>query len=153
MELFMVAKKKRAKKAGESINGKDSSITAAKAQSNAPQRVTNRINIPVRQQIAWAKAYKRLMAAQSAPQKIKERFKKEKTPKEIEEEYVEVDYVKTKPPAIFVDGYNVIGYINQEEGRSIELSDARDCLISDLCVLSTGECASLLFHFSCMLER
>lgn len=37
--------------------------------------------------------------------------------------------------AVIVDGYNIIGYINSVEGRNIDFSDARDCLISDLCVL------------------
>ena len=40
--------------------------------------------------------------------------------------------------AVFVDGYNVIGYINSVEGRQIDLSDARDCLISDLAVLKSA---------------
>lgn len=39
---------------------------------------------------------------------------------------------------MFVDGYNVIGYINSVEGRDIDLSDARDCLISDLAVLRSA---------------
>lgn len=114
----------------------------------SPQRVTNKINIPVRQQIAWAKAYKRLMTASisrsSSPPK---RFKKIKDAKDEVEEYKEIDYLETKPPAVFVDGYNIIGYINSVEGRSIELSEARDCLISDLSILTsaTGWCIEVVF--------
>lgn len=32
----------------------------------------------------------------------------------------------------------MIGYINAVEGRQIDLSDARDCLISDLAVLKSA---------------
>lgn len=40
--------------------------------------------------------------------------------------------------AVFVDGYNIIGYINSVEGRSLSLEDSRDCLVSDLCVLKSA---------------
>ena len=104
--------------------------------------------VPVRQQIAWAKAYKRLMKIQSqGGSSLGKKFTKERTAKVAEEEYVEIDYAETKPPAIFVDGYNVIGYINSVENRNIDLSDARDCLISDLSVLcgATGWWIELVF--------
>jgi hypothetical protein len=63
--------------------------------------------------------------------------KKSRSPKPEKEDYVEIDYENTAPPAVFVDGYNIIGYINTVEKRSIGLDDARDCLISDLCVLAS----------------
>lgn len=126
-------KSKKKKKEGgvESIPTKSVTSSPSTSKSVAPaQRVTNQINIPIRQQIAWAKAYKRLMASQtssgggSSPRK----FRQQNEPR-VQEEYVEVDYVNTKPPAVFVDGYNIIGYINSVEGRNIDLEDARDCLI------------------------
>jgi len=111
-----------------------------------PARVTNSINIPIRQQIAWAKAYKRLLTSQSTAGTTR-KFRQTKGPKEKEEEYTEINYHETKPPAIFVDGYNIIGYINSVEGRSISFEDARDCLISDLGVLrgATGWCIEVVF--------
>jgi len=112
-----------------------------------PLRVSNTINIPVRQQIAWARAYKRLQSNAYASQSPPKRFKKAKGPKQEEEKYVEIDYSNTKPPAVFIDGYNIIGYINSVEGRHIELSDARDCLVSDLAVLrsATGWFINVVF--------
>jgi hypothetical protein len=98
-------------------------------------RVTNQINIPIRQQIAWAKAYKRLMASQSTSSGISKKFRQRNELKEAPEEYYEVDYKNIKPPAVFVDGYNIIGYINSVESRNMALEDARDCLISDLGML------------------
>lgn len=115
----------------------DSSPTTSTIQTSpiTTQRVTNRINIPVRQQIAWAKAYKRLMTSQapggsssSSSSQTPRKFRQLNEPR-VQEEYVEVDYVNTKPPAVFVDGYNIIGHINSVEGRNIDLEDARDCLI------------------------
>ena len=98
-------------------------------------------SISVRQQIAWARAYRRLNAAAVASSSARptRKFRQEKGPKEVEEEYVEIDYVNTLPPVVFVDGYNVIGFINVWEQRNtMALDDARDCLISDLCVLKGG---------------
>jgi predicted RNA-binding protein with PIN domain len=69
---------------------------------------------------------------------VTKRFRQDKGPKPVEEEYVEVDFKNVKPPALFIDGYNIIGYINSVESRNIPLDDARDCLISDLCVLCTA---------------
>lgn len=45
------------------------------------------------------------------------------------------DYNALKPPAIVVDGYNVIGYLTRENGID-SLEDARDELIADLRVLA-----------------
>lgn len=121
---------------------------APSSQAKPPQRITNTINIPVRQQIAWARAYKRLISTQSSTSTGSTRkFRQDKGPKEVEEEYKEIDYELTKPPAVFVDGYNIIGYINSVEGRQISFDDARDCLISDLCVLrgATGWCIEVVF--------
>jgi predicted RNA-binding protein with PIN domain len=46
-----------------------------------------------------------------------------------------------------VDGYNIIGYINKQEGRNLDLADARDCLINDLAVLrgATGWWIEVVF--------
>ena len=101
--------------------------------------------LPVRQQIAWAKAYKRFMSNSNT--QVAKRFKKERGPKEEEEEYVEIDYENTPPPAVFVDGYNVIGHINMVEGRSLDLDSARECLVADLAVLkgATGWWIELVF--------
>jgi len=131
--VTMMAEKKGAKKSASSAEQAPKQLQ--------PQRVTNQINIPVRQQIAWAKAYKRLMTEKtggSSQQSVTKKFRKVRGPKEVEEEAVEIDYVNTKPPAVFVDGYNIIGYINKAEGRSnsVDLEDARDCLVNDLCVVS-----------------
>ena len=114
----------------------------------APQRVTTNSNVPVRQQIAWAKAYKRLVTSNGFNKNnLGKKFRQEKGEKVEEEEYVEIDYVNTKPPALFVDGYNVIGYINTVEGRKISLDEARDCLIADLSVLrsATGWFIEVIF--------
>jgi predicted RNA-binding protein with PIN domain len=149
--VIMMATKDGKKKKRARADVLDSPVGAGSAQTaSAPKRrVNHNINIPMRQQIAWAKAYKRLMSASSAGNKqvVSKAFKKDRGPKEPEEEYVEIDYVNTKPPAIFVDGYNIIGYINSVEGRDIEMSDARDCLISDLAVLrgATGWWIELVF--------
>lgn len=39
---------------------------------------------------------------------IGKKFRQERSNKTITEEYIEVDYVNTKPPAIFIDGNYVI---------------------------------------------
>ena len=84
-------------------------------------------------------AYKRLVNASNNSQKQHgPRVKKPKTPKPECEEYVEVDYENTAPPMLFVDGYNIIGYINSVEGRRIPMDEARDCLVADLCVLASA---------------
>lgn len=138
---------KGANEVASSTKGKSGGNQAT--QALPPPRVTNQINIPVRQQIAWAKAYKRLTQASSGAGTTHQtkKFRKERTPKQEEEEYVEIDYVNTPPPAVFVDGYNIIGYINSMEGRNLDLESARDCLINDLCVLkaATGWWIEVIF--------
>jgi predicted RNA-binding protein with PIN domain len=37
---------------------------------------------------------------------------------EEDESLVEIDFTAVKPPAIFVDGYNIIGRMRQLEGHS-----------------------------------
>lgn len=137
--VMMASKDGKSKKKRKDTGTSDSSPTTTTATSkpltSSAQRVSNQINVPIRQQIAWAKAYKRLMSAQgpgggatggnSTPRK----FRQQNEPRDAPEEYVEIDYVNTNPPAVFVDGYNIIGYINTAEGRTIDLEDARDCLI------------------------
>lgn len=115
--------------------------------SNSSPRVTNQINIPVRQQIAWAKARQRLLTQSSQSFGQTTRFRQDKAEKKAEEEYVEVDYHNLKPPVVFVDGYNIIGFINSMQKRTIDMADARDCLISDLSVLkgATGWDIEVIF--------
>jgi hypothetical protein len=134
--VTILAKKNNKNKVTSTAN---SGTTNSYSLTKAAPRVSTNINIPVRQQIAWAKAYKRLMSSSGVSNKGNTRkFRQEKGPKPIEEEYIEIDYKAAKPPALFIDGYNIIGYINSVEGRNIPLEDARDCLISDLTVLQTA---------------
>jgi len=95
----------------------------------------------VSQQIAWVRARKRLLS--SSTSSAGRKFRQERGPKTIVEEedavLSEADYSKIQPPAVFVDGYNVIGFTNVWEQRSgVSLDEARDRLISDLAVLRGG---------------
>ena len=130
---------KKTKKKKEAAAAGSVSLSTAPTDVRKPMRVDNNINVPVRQQIAWAKAYKRIMSSSfSSNNHVTRKFRQDRGPKEEEEEYTEIDFKKTKPPAVFVDGYNIIGYINSVEGRNIAFDDARDCLISDLSVLRSA---------------
>ena len=145
----LLASKNTKKKTGGGGGGAAASLPPA-ASTAPPQRVTTNSNVPVRQQIAWAKAYKRLTMSNgfnANKNGVGKKFRQEKGEKEEEEVYVEIDYVNTKPPALFVDGYNVIGYINTVEGRRVSLDEARDCLIADLSVLrgATGWFIEVIF--------
>ena len=132
--------------------------------SNAPARVSNQLGgVSVRQQIVWARANKRLLQQQAVGGartgnafKTKFRQKKSTEGKQEEEEYEEIDYVNTKPPAIFVDGYNVIGHMRSasysrgeggDEYSGINFEDARHQLVSDLSVLraATGWYIEVVF--------
>ena len=110
--------------------------------SNPPPRVLRTPgSVSVRQQIAWAKAYKRLMSDSSAAKGPTKKFRRVVGPKVAvkDEELVTVDYQDMKPPAVFVDGYNVIGFANVWEQRvGVSLDEARDRLISDMGVLRGG---------------
>lgn len=135
-----------------------------------PQRITNQLNVPVRQQIAWAKAKKRLDKQVSAPiitGKVKKGgYRRDKkggddvllSNSTTMEDFDALDYMNMKPPAIFVDGYNIIGvmksttttsYGSSSYGSShpIDFEAARDSLISDLCMLrsATGWWIELVF--------
>ena len=114
-----------------------------------PSRVTNKINIPIKQQIAWARAYKRLLLGTDAVKGIGKKFRQKKGSKEsaTEEEIDSTDYSQVKPPAVFVDGYNIIGYLNSQQGSVLNFEEARDCLVSDLCVLrgATGWWIEVVF--------
>jgi predicted RNA-binding protein with PIN domain len=138
--LFMATKKEKKKREAAAANSAAASAGGGTTtEVRKPMRVDNNINIPVRQQIAWAKAYKRIMTSSfSSSNHVTKKFRQDRGPKEEEEEYTEIDFKKTKPPAVFVDGYNIIGYINSVEGRNIAFDDARDCLISDLAVLRSA---------------
>ena len=138
MMRLMAAKKTKKKKEAAAAAG-SASLSTVPTDVRKPMRVDNNINVPVRQQIAWAKAYKRIMSSSfTSTNHVTRKFRQDRGPKEEEEEYTEIDFKKTKPPAVFVDGYNIIGYINSVEGRNIAFDDARDCLISDLSVLRSA---------------
>lgn len=97
-------------------------------------RVTGKVgSISVKQQIAWVKSYKSIKSGESS---IGTKFRQTKSPKQQEEEYIEIDYQDTKPPAIFVDGYNIIGYAKDFDDENMNFEESRDCLINDLCVLA-----------------
>ena len=130
-KYVLFASKKRKKKVlrGSGAEAKDKS---------GPQRVSSDMNISVRKQIQYARAYKRIMKASTNTKQHAPRVKKPKAPKPEREEYVEIDYENTAPPMLFVDGYNVIGYINSVEGRRITIDEARDCLVADLSVLASA---------------
>ena len=81
--------------------------------SDTPRRVTTQINVPVRQQIAWAKALKRIQTQSkycaeliiksnklgwNSKSFVKTKFRQDKAEKSIMEEYYEVDYHNTQPP-------------------------------------------------------
>ena len=127
--LFAGKKKKKKVLRGSGAESKDKS---------APQRVSSDMNVSVRKQIQYAKAYKRLVNASTNSKQHVPRVKKPKAPKPEREEYVEIDYENTAPPMLFVDGYNIIGYINSVEGRRVSMDEARDCLVADLCVLASA---------------
>ena len=141
--------KSKKKKKSESEISSSSSTTSSSSTPTPASRVTNQINIPIRQQIAWAKAYKRLMTQTSSSAGQSKKFRRKSDGPKEEEEYVEINYVDTKPPAVFVDGYNVIGYMKQVDNSKINISfeEARDSLISDLAVLrgATGWWLEVVF--------
>lgn len=127
------AKKKK------TITSEDSSSSSSSI-SNTPARIMSGTGLSVRKQIALAKAYKK--ATDASTHSIGKKFRQERGEKKEEEEYVEINYEKTKPPAIFVDGYNIVNYINCVEANGLrgerlglDIADGRDSLISDLCVL------------------
>lgn len=145
-------KSKKKKKSGQpQLPSANPSTTNVNSEPSSPSsRVTNQINIPIRQQIAWAKAYKRLMTQSSSSSTGQaKKFRRKGGTKVVEEEYVEINYVETKPPAVFVDGYNIIGYMKQTENNyaNVPLDDARESLISDLSVLrgATGWWIEVIF--------
>ena len=148
ISTYLCMASKNAKKKKKDGSSPVDSLPSSPTVAAKPVRVTSNTNIPVRQQIAWAKAYKRLVSSNGFNKKDDTRkFRQQSRPKEAEEEYVEIDYKNVKPPALFVDGYNIIGYLNTVEGRSISFDEARDCLIADLSVLcgATGWFVEVIF--------
>ena len=115
-QLYMSkdGKSRKKKKSNSTHSNHESSTSVADTANNnnniVRQRVSNQINIPIRQQIAWGKAYKRFMQSQTSinSNSVPKKFKQINELKE-QEEYVEIDYKNTRPPAVFVDGYNIIG--------------------------------------------
>jgi hypothetical protein len=113
--------------------------------------------LSIRKQIAWAKAYKRLNTLQGGQRIHTPRKKKEKKMKvRVEdEELLGENYASQKPPALFVDGYNVIGYIQRAErgeeagfsSGELDMESLRDSLVGDLGVLqgATGWFIEVVF--------
>lgn len=121
--------------------GKRSSAESVPQEGGAaPRRVTSGTGVSIRKQIAQAKANKRLMATKSSSSGVRTKFTKQRGERQEKEEYVEFDYAATKPPAVFVDGYNVIGYMRRENEHDqvVSMEDARDSLVRDLGVLATA---------------
>jgi len=156
MESSLYAKKN---KPGSSSKQSDPTTAPLHSIRDTPQRITNQLNISVRQQIAWAKAKKRLDKQVSTPITGKVRkYRRDKsdaltnctTGDECSlEDFDGLDYMNMKPPAIFVDGYNIIGVMKSTSTSShqIDFEAARDSLISDLCMLrsATGWWIELVF--------
>lgn len=115
----------------------------------ATPRVRNNVNVSVKQQIAWAKAAKRLMTApKDIGPKVTKKYKKETNEQPIIDEKIDdIYFTTTKPPAVFVDGYNIIGYMQTQGGQRMHLEEARDSLISDLAILhgATGWYIEVVF--------
>lgn len=131
------------------------SLHAAKKKKDAitssptPERVVADSNVPIRQQIAWAKAKKRLASSVSGG--IGQKFRREKASKQVQaddDDHDYMDYSNVQPPVIFVDGYNIIGYMKSAEKKDFDnLDTARDSLINDLAVLrsATGWLIEVVF--------
>jgi hypothetical protein len=82
--LVMMATKKAKKKKDAATASIAASNTAATPEVRKPMRVDNNINVPVRQQIAWAKAYKRIMSTSfSNTNQITKKFRGDRGPKEV----------------------------------------------------------------------
>jgi len=74
--------------------------------------------VPVRVQIAWAKAYKRLKNGENKQVVNTKRWKQDNVYNATVEEYTEIDYHNTKPPA----GYQSLLIPNQFMFESEEAS-------------------------------
>ena len=109
-------KKKRKKKGERDIKPAEQKggIAGSTGSGPRPFRVSSGLHmksgssgkkkrVPIRVQIAWAKAYKRLKANENKVIVNTKKWKQDNVKKESEE-YVEIDYQNTKPPAVFVDG-------------------------------------------------
>ena len=166
--LYMGKGSRKAKKS-KSAKASGSPISGGKGVP-VPRRVQAGTGVSVRKQIAYAKAYKRLVSGTGVSSTLSptRKFKQPKTEKREQEEYVEIDYETTKPPAVFVDGYNVIGYLSKKNNKnndngmgnyalvghpmgildtSVSIEDARDSLVGDLGVLvgATGWMVEVVF--------
>eukprot|EP01036_Dinobryon_divergens_P029049 gene29049-38100_t len=118
-----------------------------------PPRVVSGAGVSVRQQIAWAKAFKRFISMSSTSTQQGKKFRKEKSSKKDSlelDETIDIDFTTIKPPAVFVDGYNIIGFTNSLKGMdnlSSDLGEDRDRLLNDLCILRgvTGWAIEVIF--------
>lgn len=138
---LLATKDGKSKKRGK-VNGGMVGGSSSNSASTPPPRVTNKINIPIKQQIMWAKMSKSLMAASSSScvssNHVPKKYKKKETEKPVPEEYVEIDYHNTRPPALFVDGYNIVGHMRAlGEFDRFDFASARDSLIGDLAILQS----------------
>ncbi len=123
------------------------------SDESLPPRVISGAGVSVRKQIAWVKAYKRFLSKSSTSIHQGKKFRKEKSTKKDQTELddtIDFDFTIMKPPAVFVDGYNIIGYTNSLKGMdnlSADLAEDRDRLINDLCILRgvTGWAIEVIF--------
>jgi uncharacterized protein len=162
--LCMKSQKSSAKKKKSSSSSSSStaSTSATASAASTPLRVTSNSNVSVRQQIAWARAYKRLLSgSKSSKSQTTRKFRNKGNAHEQSgpEDDTIVDYSNIRPPMIFIDGYNVIGYQhNRDRGNEqsapgtgfndkIDLEEARDSLVNDLSMLrgATGWDVELVF--------
>ena len=151
--LYMRKDSQKPKKS-KTVKGTGSSASGSNDVSS-PRRVQTGTGVSVRKQIEFAKAHKRLVSRTGDSSSVfspTRKFKQPKAEKREQEEYVEIDFSTTKPPAMFVDGYNVIGYLNNKNNMveleaPMSMEDARDSLVWDLCVLAgaTGWMIEVVF--------
>lgn len=148
--------KKKKKASSDSSLSSSSSASSSSSSSSRPMRVTSNSNVSVRQQIAWARACKRLASytESSRRNQTTKRFRQVSDGKQssVEDTVEDVDYSALRPPIVFIDGYNVIGAMEKSRNKdssslNIDLEEARDSLISDLSVLraATGWDIQLVF--------
>jgi len=143
-------KKKRKKKNKNKNNSPLNGPSSSSSQESAPLRVTNNINIPIRQQIKFAQMKKEAQRHSGASfrQKRVERtsYRRKWTDEEIEQKREErkrkgqdidwdvvMNQTSTKPLMI-VDGYNIIHKWARlkKHMRKGDLQTARELLVSDL---------------------
>ena len=107
LEMSKADKEKKKKKAADVLKSKQTAPTETATQTTSkPWRVSSDTfvkigdkskRIPVKVQIAWAKAYKRLQAKEN-DKGVTKRWRQENVRNLTVEEYTEIDYQNTQPP-------------------------------------------------------